>query len=106
MRQLGALPHPQLAKLRHFHARALRRENCSLASAPSSRTPFMSAHRTVPVDTDKMPPGIPYIISNEAAERFSFYGMRTILVVFMVKYLFLMDGKGGTAMGNAEAVEH
>jgi proton-dependent oligopeptide transporter, POT family len=34
-----------------------------------------------------MPPGIPYIIGNEAAERFSFYGMRAILVVFMTQYL-------------------
>jgi proton-dependent oligopeptide transporter, POT family len=63
-------------------------------------------HRTAPVDTDKMPPGIPYIISNEAAERFSFYGMRTILVVFMAKYLWLMDGAGATPMSNAEATEH
>ena len=30
----------------------------------------MSPYRTSPVSTDQMPPGIPYIISNEAAERF------------------------------------
>jgi len=35
---------------------------------------------TQPVDTDGIPPGIPYIIGNEAAERFCFYGMRTILI--------------------------
>lgn len=40
-----------------------------------------------PLKTDKMPPGIPYIIGNEAAERFNFYGMRAILVVFMTQYL-------------------
>lgn len=34
-----------------------------------------------------MPSGIPYIIGNEAAERFSFYGMRAILVVFMTQYM-------------------
>ena len=34
-----------------------------------------------------MPAGIPYIVGNEAAERFSFYGMRAILVVFMTQYL-------------------
>jgi POT family proton-dependent oligopeptide transporter len=34
-----------------------------------------------------MPVGIPYIVGNEAAERFSFYGMRAILVVFMTQYL-------------------
>lgn len=39
-----------------------------------------------------MPPGIPYIVGNEAAERFSFYGMKTILALFMTK--FLLDGSG------------
>jgi POT family proton-dependent oligopeptide transporter len=39
-----------------------------------------------------MPGGMPYIIGNEAAERFSFYGMRAILVVFMTQYLV---GSGG-----------
>lgn len=43
--------------------------------------------RTTPVKTDKMPPGIPYIIGNEAAERFCFYGLRAILVVYMTQYL-------------------
>ena len=36
---------------------------------------------------NKMPSGIPYIIGNEAAERYSFYGMKAILVVFMTKFL-------------------
>jgi len=39
-----------------------------------------------------MPGGIPYIIANEAAERFSFYGMRAILVIFMTQYL--LDSSG------------
>jgi proton-dependent oligopeptide transporter, POT family len=34
-----------------------------------------------------MPTGIPYIVANEAAERFSYYGMRAILIVFMTQYL-------------------
>lgn len=42
-----------------------------------------------------MPRGIPYIIGNEAAERFSFYGMKTILFVFMTKYL--LDAQGNSA---------
>jgi len=63
------------------------------------------SYRTAPVDSEKMPPGIPYIIGNEAAERFSFYGMRTILVVFMVNYLHLMDGAALKGMSNAEATE-
>lgn len=42
---------------------------------------------TTPLKTERMPPGIPYIVGNEAAERFNFYGMRAILFVFMTKYL-------------------
>src|SRR5882757_6143880 len=50
---------------------------------------------TAPLKTDQMPPGIPYIIGNEAAERFNFYGMRAILVVFMTKYI--VDRSGALA---------
>src|ERR1051325_1699332 len=41
----------------------------------------------------KMPKGIPYIIGNELAERFSYYGMKTILVVFMTQYLLNNQGQ-------------
>jgi len=37
----------------------------------------------------KMPPQVPYIIGNEGCERFSFYGMRNILTVFMMTSLLL-----------------
>jgi POT family proton-dependent oligopeptide transporter len=40
-----------------------------------------------------MPTGIPYIVGNEAAERFSFYGMRAILVTFMTQYLMNAQGQ-------------
>lgn len=49
-----------------------------------------------------MPPGIPYIIGNEAAERFSFYGMRSILIVFMTQYLVTRTGLADH-MSDAEA---
>ena len=52
-----------------------------------------------------MPPGIGYIIGNEAAERFSFYGMKTILVVFMANYLHLMGAGAGNAMSETAATE-
>ena len=52
----------------------------------------MSQYRTAPVATPNMPSGIPYIIVNDIAERFSFYGMRAILVVFMTQYLLASDG--------------
>ena len=44
---------------------------------------------------DKMPKGIPYILGNELAERFSYYGMKTILVIFMTQHL--MDATGNPA---------
>ena len=48
--------------------------------------------------TRGFPSGIPYIIGNEAAERFSFYGMKTILAVFMTK--FLLDENGNSDFMN------
>lgn len=47
----------------------------------------MAPYRTAPDASDRMPGGVPYIIGNEAAERFSFYGMKAILFVFMTEYL-------------------
>lgn len=47
---------------------------------------------TAPVKSKELPKGIPYIIGNEAAERYSFYGMKAILVIFMTKYLMDADG--------------
>ena len=50
-------------------------------------------YRTAPEPIVGMPPGIPYIVANEAAERYSYYGMRAILVIFMTKYLMGRDGQ-------------
>ncbi|MCH2145778.1 MAG: POT family MFS transporter [Phycisphaerales bacterium] len=64
----------------------------------------MSKYLTAPVPTKSLPGGIPYIIGNEAAERFSFYGMKGILVVFMTTYLWVMSGDpNAAAMPDAEA---
>lgn len=52
----------------------------------------------------KMPKGIPYIIGNELAERFSYYGMRAILTVFMTKYL--VDSSGNLAVMSGEDAEY
>ena len=52
----------------------------------------MPEYLSAPVARTNMPGGLPYIIANEAAERFSFYGMRAILVVFMTQYL--LDSSG------------
>lgn len=50
------------------------------------------SYRTTPLATPGMPPGIPHIIGNEFAERFSFYGMKAILMVFMTTALLNHDG--------------
>ncbi|HUQ26496.1 MAG TPA: oligopeptide:H+ symporter [Burkholderiales bacterium] len=44
--------------------------------------------------SDKMPAGIPFIIVNEFAERFCFYGINSILVVYMIQFLHFGDAKG------------
>ncbi len=50
-----------------------------------------------------MPPGIPYIISNEAAERFSFYGMKAALAIFLANYLGVL---GGNNLSEASATAY
>jgi len=57
------------------------------------RPPHMGEYLTAPAPTKEMPKGIPYIIGNEIAERFSFYGMKTILFVFMTQYLMTSNGE-------------
>jgi proton-dependent oligopeptide transporter, POT family len=52
-----------------------------------------SPYRTRPAATAGMPPGIAFIVGNEAAERFSFYGMKAILVVFMTHHLISASGQ-------------
>jgi len=47
----------------------------------------MSKYLTSPVPSTEMPRGIPYIIGNEAAERFSYYGMSGILFAFLTEHL-------------------
>jgi POT family proton-dependent oligopeptide transporter len=57
---------------------------------------------TAPLKTDRMPPGIPFIVGNEAAERFSYYGMNSILVIFMTQYLRNRQGQAAL-MTDAQA---
>jgi POT family proton-dependent oligopeptide transporter len=65
----------------------------------------MAKHQylTSPPKIATMPPGVPYIIGNEAAERFSYYGMNSILTIFMTKYL--LDKMGHLSVLPAAAAE-
>ncbi len=65
----------------------------------------MAKFLTMPDQTrTSMPGGVPYIVGNEAAERFSFYGMKAILVVFMTQYL-MSAGRDASFLNEAEARE-
>jgi len=40
-------------------------------------------------DATGWPPGIPYIVGNEGCERFSYYGMRSILTLYLARHLYV-----------------
>lgn len=75
-----------------------------MSSETSSAQEPSQSYRTVPDQSERMPAGIPYIIGNEAAERFSYYGMRGILTIFLVAHLRNSAG-GPDYMSEEEAKE-
>jgi POT family proton-dependent oligopeptide transporter len=58
---------------------------------------------TSPPKISTWPPGVPYIIGNEAAERFSYYGMNSIVVIFWTT--FLKDKAGNFALMGPEQAD-
>lgn len=58
--------------------------------------------QTTTAQNNRFPPQIPFIIGNEACERFSFYGMRNILTVFLIDYL-LRNAVPETGLREAQA---
>lgn len=44
-------------------------------------------------DVNKFPSQIKYIVGNEACERYSYYGMRSILTVFMIQVLLMQEAE-------------
>jgi POT family proton-dependent oligopeptide transporter len=61
---------------------------------------------TAPARAARLPRQVPYIIGNEACERFSFYGMRNILVQFLVSSVILAYVPDGDREGAAKDVFH
>lgn len=47
----------------------------------------------VGADVNKFPGQIKYIVGNEACERYSYYGMRSILTVFMIQVLLMQEAE-------------
>jgi len=57
--------------------------------------------------SDRYPPQIRFIIGNEVCERFSFYGMRNILTIFLIQYLLASEiPDPATRQGAAKEVFH
>ncbi|HEX4895746.1 MAG TPA: MFS transporter [Solimonas sp.] len=46
--------------------------------------------------SQKMPAGIPYIVANEFAERFCYYGINAILAIYMVQHLRFPEAQATT----------
>jgi POT family proton-dependent oligopeptide transporter len=56
---------------------------------------------------DRFPRGIPYIVGNEGAERFSFYGMRQILYIYLTSLFIGFAAESAAPAGQlAEAKVH
>lgn len=62
--------------------------------------------RTAADPSARLPRQIPYIIGNEACERFSFYGMRNILVQFLISSVILAYVPEAERQGVAKDVFH
>jgi proton-dependent oligopeptide transporter, POT family len=48
---------------------------------------------SIDASANKFPSQIGYIVGNEACERYSYYGMRSILTVFMIQVLMMQEGE-------------
>lgn len=51
-----------------------------------------AAAASIDTTENKFPSQIKYIVGNEACERYSYYGMRSILTVFMIQVLLMQEG--------------
>ncbi|MGD0529706.1 MAG: MFS transporter, partial [Polyangiaceae bacterium] len=63
------------------------------AAATSPAAPVAAA---VEARDDRMPKGIPYIVANEFAERFCYYGINAILSIYMTQFMRIGDADATT----------
>jgi POT family proton-dependent oligopeptide transporter len=78
------------------------------ADEPASVDAKPAAHEARAAEPGKgrLPPQVGFIIGNEACERFSFYGMRNILTMFLTSYLLLELGGEQVRKDAAKEVFH
>ena len=55
-----------------------------MSTQTSAVGPVGGSAPAAPAKSDLFPPGVPYIVANEGAERFSFYGMKAILKIYLI----------------------
>lgn len=68
----------------------------SSTSAKSFVGEDASANAVKAIHNDRMPSGIAYIVSNEFAERFCYYGINAILSIYLVQFLLIGQAKATT----------
>jgi POT family proton-dependent oligopeptide transporter len=75
--------------------------------APEHRSHSSDGYRTTPDhENTGWPPGVPYIIGNEACERFSYYGMKAILYAHLVTLYVLAGAVADVAKAHATETTH
>src|SRR5208283_616724 len=78
-------------------------------TVPETKSPPLSpeGYRIAPDQvTTAWPPGVPYIVGNEACERFSFYGMRAILYTHLASLYVLAGLVAEKAKDEATSTTH
>src|ERR1700720_77066 len=98
------LPRPRKCQHHLRQPRRLRRLNFSPKARLTRR--FLMAEQkylTSPPKISTWPPGVPFSLGNEAAERFSYYGMNAIVVIFWTT--FLRDKAGNLDVMRPEQAE-
>ncbi|KAM9991671.1 hypothetical protein ACTFIZ_005063 [Dictyostelium cf. discoideum] len=71
---------PQLSSIKEGY--------CPVTSSSSS-----NVTQNIASDPNKFPTSFPFILGNEICERFSFYGIKTILILYLTNYMEYSDDK-------------
>src|SRR5580704_9829503 len=72
------------------HSRGMTRQGVPVADSASS----IAADGAAPAEIFGHPRGLTFLFTTEMWERFSYYGMRSLLVLYMTKYLLLPEHSG------------